>query len=49
MKNRLVENMLIVEENSWDYKAVRKVLEEERHKVDIFFKEISNFYFGGMG
>lgn len=48
MQNRLAEDMLVIEGSSWDYEAVREVLDGERRKVDRFLKEISDFYLGGM-
>lgn len=46
MKNRLIENMLVTEEQSWDCSCICKVLKEERQKVEIFMKMISDFYLG---
>lgn len=47
MQNRLIGNMPVTEEPSWDYDDICEVLEGERKKMDLFMEEISNFYLGG--
>lgn len=46
MQNRLIEKIPVTEEQSWDCACICEVLDEEKQKVEIFMKTISDFYLG---